>query len=141
MILILINIERPHANSGCSQFKLSLDNLKHNSTLPNFVALESYVKAFQYKILSFILYTKICFIVNDLCSFKTLYHFLYLCPYSKSFWSEFELYWYLLTVHAIQLTLQDVVVIITSSQSTSYILINYFIIIGKLHLWDCRRNS
>ena len=82
----------------------------------------------------------------DLCSFcetvpETLHHLLFLCSYSRLFWSSFECYWLSLTNERIQLSLQDVVVGIISSQNSSLVsLLNFFIIIGKLYLWDCRRD-
>ena len=72
--------------------------------------LESYVKAFQYKVLHNILYTnkklfKIGFRTDDVCTFceaeqETLYHILYQCSYSRRFWNDFESYWCLLTNEA-----------------------------------------
>ena len=66
-------------------FNFSSDQIKHFFILPHRVALESYVKAFQYKVLTSVLYTntklhKIGFRPNDLCSFckaqsETLSHF------------------------------------------------------------------
>lgn len=70
-----------------SDFNISDDLLRESFILPHSVALESYVKAFQYKILNNILYTnmklcKIGFKADDLCTFckaerETLYHLLY----------------------------------------------------------------
>ena len=72
---------------------------------------------------------------------ETLHHSLCLCSHSRLFWSNFEYYWPSLTNDKIQLSLQDVVVGIISSQNSSLVnLLNYFIIIGKLYLWDCRRD-
>ena len=72
-------------------FNFSFDQLKHFFILPHRVALESYVEAFQYKVLTSILYTntklhKIGFRPNDLCSFceaqsETLSHIFYQCSY------------------------------------------------------------
>ena len=90
-----------------SDFNLSDDHLREFFLLPHSVALESYVKAFQYKVLHNILYTnkklfKISFRTDDLCTFceaepETLYHILYQCPYSRRFWNDFESYWCLLS--------------------------------------------
>ena len=57
-----------------SDFNISDDLLRESFILPHSVALESYVKAFQYKILNNILYTntklcKIGFRADDLCTF------------------------------------------------------------------------
>ena len=117
--------------------------------LPHSVALESYVKAFQYKELKSILYTntklcKIGFKTDDLCSFceaqpETLYHLLFHCVFARHFWNEFQIYWHQLSNQHIQLTLQDVLLGIISYPCPLLNLLNYFIIIGKLFLWDCRR--
>ena len=130
---------------------MSADQLKQVFILPHSVAFEPYVKAFQYKILNSILFTnvklhKICFKEIDRCSFceivpETLHHLLFLCSYSRLFWSNFECYWLSLTNERIQISLQDVEIGIISSQNSLLVsLLNFFIIIGKLYLWDCRRD-
>ena len=58
---------------------------------------------------------KIGFKLNDSCSFcssepETLYHFLYLCPFSVDFWRDFEVFWHQLLKENIRLSLQDVLV-------------------------------
>ena len=84
---------------------------------------------------------------SNLCSFcetvpETLHHLLFLCSHSRLFWSNFECYWLSLTNNRIQLSLQDVVVGIISSQNSSLLnFLKIFIIIGKLYLWDCRRDQ
>ena len=98
--------------------RLSYDNLREFFLLPHSVALESYVKAFQYKVLHNILYRnkklfKIGFRRDDFCTFceaepETLYHILYQCPYSKRFWNDFESYWCLLSNQQVCLSLQNV---------------------------------
>ena len=65
------------------------------------------------------------------------------CPHSKKFWNDFQFYWYLLTNQQIYLTLQNVLlgINVTTYISPLLRLLNYFITIGKLFLWDCRRNQ
>ena len=102
-----------------NNFNLSLQQLTEIFQLPHTVALEPYVKAFQYKVRNGILYTsfklyQIGYISSDLCSFctrtsETLYHLFYFCPFSKTFWSDFESFWHLLTNKKMQLSLQDIV--------------------------------
>ena len=134
-------------NSTCP-----LINCKKVFILPHSVAFEPYVKAFQYKVLNSILFTnvrlyKIGFKDSDLCSFcktepENLHHLLFLCNQSRLFWSTFEQYWLSLTNERIHLSLQDVIVGRISSQNSSLVdLLNYFIITGKLHLWDCGRDN
>ena len=83
----------------------------------------------------------------NLCSFcetvlETLHHLLFLCSYLWLFWSNYECYWLSLKNERIQLPLQDVVVRIISSQNSSLVsLLIFFSIIGKLYLWDCRRDN
>ena len=134
-----------------NEFHFTLEEVKQIFTIPHSVALEAYVKAFQYKILNSILYTKaklykIGFKMNDSCSFcssepETLYHFLYLCPYSIDFWRDFEVFWHQLLKENIRLSLQDVLVGMIPQNSPSPKLLNYLIMIGKLYLWDCRRSQ
>ena len=134
------------ANKLQSDFSLSTDQVSQIFILPHSVALESYVKAFQYKVLNSILYTntKLCKIglkTDDLCSFceaqpETLHHLFFHCVFARHFWNEFQIYWHQLSNQHIQLTLQYVFLGIISYP---FPLLNYFIIIGKLFLWDCRR--
>ena len=131
-----------------SEFHFSIDSLQKVFMLPHKVALEPYVKAFQYKILNSILYTntklyKIGFSTCNKCTFcqldlETLHHLLYSCPHSKTFWNEFEQYWFSITKERICLSRKDIIVgIITRSCP----LLNYLLIIAKLYLWECRRNQ
>ena len=86
-----------------SNFHFNSDNLKQIFKLPHSIVVESYVKAFQYKVINSILYTntklyKIGFRTNDLCTFcdnqpESLTHLFYHCSRSKQFWIEFELFW------------------------------------------------
>ena len=134
-----------------TDFNLSDDHLREVVQSPHAVALECYVKAFQYKVLNNILYTnkklfKIGYRADDVCTFceaepETLYHILYQFPYSRQFWNDFESYWCLLSNQQVRLSLQNVIFGIISKQCPSTTLINYFIIVGTLFLWDCRRNQ
>ena len=100
------------------EFHFTLEKVKQIFMIPHSVALETCVKAFQYKFLNSILYTnaklyKIGFKLNDLCSFcspepETLYHFLYLCPFSVDFWRDFEVFWHQLLKENIRSSLQDI---------------------------------
>ena len=134
-----------------SDFNFSTDHLRQIFTLPHSVALESYVRAFQFKVINSILYTnsklhKIGFKSDDLCSFcnaesETLYHIFFQCSYAKQFWNSFQSYWHQLSNQQIYLTLQEVLFGIISKPCPLLNLLNYFIMIGKVFLWDCRRNQ
>ena len=116
--------------------------------LPHTVSFEPYVRAFLYKVLNSILCTntklfKIGFITEDKCSFcksesETLSHLLFDCIETKSFWRDFEFYFYSLSKEFVHLTLKDVIVGIIS---TKCILLNYLLLIAKIYLWDCRRTQ
>ena len=91
-------------------------------------------------------YTKIGFRPNDLCSFceaqsETLSHIFYQCSYSRQFWTDFESYWYFLSNQRVHLSLENVLYGIITQQCPLFNLINYFIIIGKLFLWNCRKSQ
>ena len=112
--------------------------------LPHTVALEPYIRAFQYKVLNCILYTnsklyQIGYISSDLCSLctresKSMYHLFYFCPFSKTFWSDFESFWNLLSNEKLQLSLQDIIVGIVTTKCPSHHLLNYMLLIGKVYL-------
>ena len=132
-----------------SQKKLAGIQSEANIKLPHSIVVESSVKAFQYKVINSILYKntklyKIGFRTNDLCTFcdnqpESLTHLFYHCSRAKQFWSESELYWCLVSNQRIRLCLENVPFgILTENAFPSLQLLNYFIIIGKLYLWDCR---
>ena len=53
--------------------------------------------------------------------------------------NKFELYWCLISNQRIRLCLENVLFgILTENACPLLQLLNYFIIIGKLYLWDCR---
>ena len=98
------------------KFHFSIASLQKVFILPHKIALKPYVKAFQYKIhvLNSFLYTntilyKIGFSICNKCTFcqsdlETLQHLLFSCPHSKTFWNEFEQYWFSITKERISLT-------------------------------------
>ena len=113
------------------------------------ICFESYVKAFQYKVLnSNILYTnaklfRIRYTAEDKCTFcksesETLIHLFFNCVFLKLFWKDFEFYYYSVWNKLFHLSLQNILTGITAEQCPS---LNYFLLIAKLHLWDCRRSQ
>ena len=75
----------------------------------------------------------ICSMVKDKCSFcktdlETLHHLLYSCPYSKTFWDEFELYWFSISKERISLSKKDIIVGIITRTCP---LLNYLLIISQ----------
>ena len=79
-----------------NNFNLTEDQLEKEFLLPHILCLESYVKAFQYKVLNSILYSnvklcKIGYVAHDKCPLcksesGTLIHLFFSCVYSKLFW-------------------------------------------------------
>ena len=121
-----------------SDFNFTTQQFTQIFSLPHLVALESYVKAFQYKVINSIVYTnsklcKIGFRITDACMNE--------CPHYKTFWTDFETYWYILSNEPIYLSAQNVLFGVLSKQGPLSNLLNYFIIIRKLFLWDCRRSQ
>ena len=81
---------------------------------------------------------------NDLChaQSETLSHFFYHCSHSRHFWTDFESYWHFLSNQRVHLSLENVLYGIISQQCPLLNLLNnYFVIVGKLFLWDCRRSQ
>ena len=109
---------------------------------------ETYVQCFQFKILNDILFTnsrlaKIGLIQSDLCTFcntdvETTDHLFFYCVYSRAFWEEFESYWIAIAKEQRKLDLKTILVGVTDTECS---LFNYLIVLGKLHLWNCRRNN
>ena len=131
-----------------NEFNFTSAQLQQMFNLPHQVALEPYVKGFQYKVLNFILYTntklhKIGYSTDDKCTFcklerETLYHLLFSCPHCQTFWNSFETLWFSSTEENLHLSLQNVVVGILRPSRP---LLNYLLLIAKLYIWDCRRNQ
>ena len=122
-----------------SDFNFKTQQLKEIFSLPHLIALESYVKAFQYEVINSILYTngklcKIGFRINSACIFcndepENLYQFFYQCPHSKTFWTDFESYWCHLSNQPIHLSAENVLFGILSKQCPLSNLFNYFTVI------------
>ena len=130
-----------------SNFHFNSDHLKQIFKLPHSIVVQSYVKAFQYKVINSIPYTntnlyKIGFRTNDLCTFcdnhfESLTHLFYHCS-PKQFWIEFELYWCLISNQRLRFCVENALFGISSENACPLLqLLNYFILIGKLYLWDC----
>ena len=129
-------------------FNLPEEDLKLAFTLPHIIAYEPFVKAFQHKILNSILYAntklfKIGYSELDKCTFcsnesETLHHLFFYCHYSSLFWKSFEKDCFTVSKQLNFLSLQDIVIGITAPSCP---LVNYLILIGKMHIWDCRRKA
>ena len=86
---------------------------------------------------------KIGRIQSDLRSFcqtfpETSEHLFYRCSSSREFWTKFENFW--LTVARKQIKLDSINIILGTLDQRSNLL-SYFIILGKLYLWNCRKNK
>ena len=131
-----------------SDFNLSEEETQKAFVLAKSVALEAFVQCFQFKILNDILFlntrlAKIGRIQSDLCSFcqtspETLEHFFYRCSFSTEFWTKFENFWLTVAGKEIKLDYVNIILGILDQRSN---LLNYFIILGKLYLWNCRKNK
>ena len=60
----------------------------------------------------------------------------FFCTYSNICWKQDENYYFAITNQVMALSLQDIIIGITT---LSCLLLNYLILIGKIHIWDCRR--
>ena len=56
----------------------------------------------------------------------------------KKFWNDFENYWLSLTKKQRKLGYKSIIIGVLDEKSD---LLNYLIILGKLYLWNCRKNS
>ena len=118
-----------------SNFHFNSDHLKQIFKLPNSIVVELYVGAFQCKVINSILYTDTKLFKIGFNQPESLTHLFYHCSRSKQFWIEFEFSFGAL----IRLCLENVLFgILTENACPLLQLLNYFIIIGKLYLWDCR---
>jgi len=109
---------------------------------------ETYVQCFQFKILNDMVFTisrlaKIGKIRSDLYTFcstgvETIDHIFFYCVYWRAFWKEFESYWFAIAKEQRKLELKAVLAGVTETKCP---LFNYLIVLGKLHLWNCRRNN
>ena len=130
--------------------KFSIDDVeaKKAFSLIRSCICETYVQCFQFKILNDILFTnsrlaKIGVIQSDLCTFcstcpETIDHLFFYCVYSRAFWEKFESYWIAIAKEQRKLELKTILIGVTDTKCP---LFNYLIVLGKLHLWNCRRNN
>ena len=118
-----------------------------DNSIPYLVASETYVWSFQYRILNFILFTndklfKIGLSDSDKCSFcgtytEDLYHLFFNCSFVQAFWNIFTVWWSDLSGEYLTLSLKDIMVGLLQRND----LLNYLIILGKLTIWECRKNN
>ena len=130
-----------------SDFNLSEEETRKAFVLAKSVTLETFVQCFQFKILNILFLNtrlgEIGGVQNDLTSFcqtspETLEHFFYRCSFSTEFWTKFENFWSTVAREQIKLDYINIILGILDQRSN---LLNYFIILGKLYLWNCRKNK
>ena len=105
------------------------------------------VYSFQYKILNRILFTnaklfKISLKESEKCSFcntrkEDLYHLFFNCSYAQEFWKSFIAWWCGLSGESLNLGLKSITVGIVDRVDE----LNCLIILGKLCIWECRKNK
>ena len=75
------------------------------------------------------------YVLSDLS--RNIGTFLLSMP-STEFWTKFENFWLTVTRRQIKLDYINIILGILDQRSN---LLNYFIILGKLYLWNCRKNK
>ena len=126
-----------------------LSNAQEVFSIPYLVASKMYVWSFQYRVLNFILFTctndklfKIGLSDSDKCSFcgtytEDLYHLFFNCSFVQAFWNVFTIWCFDLSGEYLSLSLKDIMVGLLQRND----LLHYLIILGKLTIWECRKND
>ena len=121
-------------------------------SLPFQVALDTYTRDFQYKLLNRIIFTntKLCkFGLADspLCTFcgneeETPEHLFILCNFSKCFWQEISCWLELRNIHiAIDLTIPTNIMFGLLDINEHFMSLNHVILIAKQIIFLCRRKN
>ena len=136
-----------------TDFNLEDDDVKEVFRLSKTAATETFINSFQYKILNDIIYTnsrlaKIGYVQSNSCTLcgmcrETRNHLFFLCSFSEKFWNEFANYWLLVSGTHFTPTLQNVIVgkFDFDSDFREQKLLNYLLLLGKLHLWNSRKSN
>ncbi|MCV6630748.1 MAG: zinc-binding domain-containing protein [Flavobacteriaceae bacterium] len=116
------------------------DMLDQIYLLPHFVASETYIWSFQYRLLNYILFTnvkllKIGFALTDKCTFcnsyeETFYHLFFECSHVQAFWRCFVNWWADVADEKLTLALHDIILGLPKRTD----ILNYMIILGKLYI-------
>ena len=144
-----IELIKPKAKKLKEDFLINDEQLKIVYSLPHKICRETYVKNFQYRILNYILYTNdwlYKFEITDspLCPFcrneiETIYHLFYYCTFVQSFWHQFESFLTEANNKTISISFDQI--FLGDIQITALPLKNYLILLGKIHIYTCRRNK
>ena len=148
-LLIKFKYEKPKKWAKIKEeFDLEDNCISEAFLLPIRVCSEPYLRSFQYKVLSSILFTneilfKIGYIPSPNCSFcqdtkETKNHVLFTCPFSYSFWMDVIANILNNISSCGCLLLSDVIIGILKEGMD---LVNYVIILGKSYLWNCRHKD
>ena len=68
---------------------------------------------------------------------EDLYHLFFNCSFVQAFWNVFAVWWFDLSGEYLTLSLKDIMVGLLQRND----LLNYLIILGKLTIWECRKNK
>ena len=132
-----------------TDFSLNDEEIKSVYTLAHNTFVEMYPIDFQYRLINYILYTnvllyKIGIVESPLCSFccredETIYHLFYFCEIIKDFWNKFTDFWQEISNDQNKISFQQV--FIGDIENNAFSLKNYLLILGKIHIYSCRKNK
>ena len=121
-------------------------------SLPFQVALDTYTRDFQYKMLNRILFTnsklfKLKLVESPLCSFcdkneETLEHLFVFCEHSKAFWKEISSWLHECGIETLpDLTDQINIMFGLFDVDNHFMLLNHIMLIAKQTIFLCRQKS
>ena len=121
-------------------------------SLPFQVALDTYTRDFQYKILNRILFTnsklfKLKLVESPLCSFcdkneETLEHLFVFCEHSRAFWKEISSWLHECGIETLpDLTDQINIMFGLFDVDNHFMLLNHIMLIAKQTIFLCRQKS
>lgn len=147
--LVRLKYNVPTALSKWDNFITDFNDWNNIFKLPYSCCRETYLQAFQYRIIHRFLpcnkwLNDVCLKDSNQCnicsSIDTIEHFLYGCKSTKQFWNQLELWWNDISISPVVLTVKHVIFGYYYDLSF-YSCINFIIMVGKMYIYRCKLND